>query len=186
MIVIGIDPSLTGTGLCRLTDGKLLDKERDISLIKTKPEGKQIKERIHRCREIVSQIEIFCGLSKDIPVLLVIEGYAFRAQGRVFDIGESGGLIRDCMLKTQEQFGTDIMEVGPGQLKKFITGKGNCEKDLILKEIYKRYKMDFNNNNIADAAGLALIGYSLYCIHNNINIKLAPFQKEVLKTLEKG
>ena len=73
MIVIGIDPSLTGTGLCRLTDGKVLDDIKDLAIIKTRPEGKQLKERIQRCREIVSQIESFSCLNKDIFTLFVIE-----------------------------------------------------------------------------------------------------------------
>ena len=28
MIIVGIDPSLTHTGLCRLTDGKILDEKK--------------------------------------------------------------------------------------------------------------------------------------------------------------
>lgn len=43
----------------------------------------------------------------------------------------------------------------PGVIKKFITGKGNAKKELILKEVYKKYKFDTTDNNIADAFAIA-------------------------------
>ena len=51
--------------------------------------------------------------------------------------------------------------------KKFLTGKGDCDKDLILKEVYKRYRnpdgtpIDLENDNIADAINMNMIGRAL-------------------------
>ncbi len=48
-----------------------------------------------------------------------------------------------------------IITMVPGQIKKFITGKGNAKKELILKEVFRRYDFDTSDNNIADAFAIA-------------------------------
>jgi crossover junction endodeoxyribonuclease RuvC len=53
------------------------------------------------------------------------------------------------------------ISVPPCNLKKFVTGKGNCAKELIIKEVYKRWGFDTDNNNIADAYGLAMMGAAM-------------------------
>ena len=93
MIVVGIDPSLRHTGLCRLTDGKILDEKKDLLAILSKAKGDSIANRLPRMFKIREQILDFC--LAETPSLFVIEGYAMRAKGRVFDLGEFGGLIRE-------------------------------------------------------------------------------------------
>ena len=53
------------------------------------------------------------------------------------------------------------MEVAPTSLKKFVTGKGNAKKDLMLLSVYKRWGFDTTNDNKADAYGLAQFGRAL-------------------------
>ena len=36
-------------------------------------------------------------------------------------------------------------------LKKFATGKGNSKKQEVLMQIYKRWGLEFNDDNAADA-----------------------------------
>jgi crossover junction endodeoxyribonuclease RuvC len=45
--------------------------------------------------------------------------------------------------------------IAPGTLKKFVTGKGNSKKDLMLLKTYKRWGVEFDDHNICDAYGLA-------------------------------
>ena len=45
--------------------------------------------------------------------------------------------------------------ITPGTLKKFVTGKGQCKKDLILLKVYKKWGEEFDDNNLADAYSLA-------------------------------
>ncbi|HUV67023.1 MAG TPA: hypothetical protein VMW24_24260, partial [Sedimentisphaerales bacterium] len=45
--------------------------------------------------------------------------------------------------------------------KKFVAGKGNADKDLMLKEVLKRFALDLDNHNVADAVGLLYIGLAL-------------------------
>ena len=53
--------------------------------------------------------------------------------------------------------------VPPMTLKKFATGKGNADKDMVIKEVYKRWGHDCTISDEADACaalhfGLQLIG----------------------------
>ena len=45
--------------------------------------------------------------------------------------------------------------VPPTELKKFVTGKGNCKKDLMLMKTYKRWGVEFDDDNLCDAFCLA-------------------------------
>ncbi|GIU69210.1 MAG: hypothetical protein KatS3mg002_0446 [Candidatus Woesearchaeota archaeon] len=50
----------------------------------------------------------------------------------------------------------------PTSLKKYITGKGTSNKNIIIKEIYKRWSVDFDSDDLADAYGLARMICSKY------------------------
>ncbi len=43
----------------------------------------------------------------------------------------------------------------PGQIKKFVTGKGNAKKELMMKEVYKRWGFETDSHDIADAYAIA-------------------------------
>lgn len=87
--------------------------------------------------------------------LIVLEGYSFASKGNsAISLGELGGIIRYLFWND----GYEYREVAPTQLKKFITGSGAAGKDIIIKEVYKNFGIDVNNNNAADAIGLAMIG----------------------------
>jgi len=43
----------------------------------------------------------------------------------------------------------------PPQIKKFVTGKGNAKKELIIKEVYKKWGFETDNHNTADAYAVA-------------------------------
>ena len=51
--------------------------------------------------------------------------------------------------------------VTPSQLKKFVTGKGNADKNVVMKEVYKRFHIDTDDDNTADAVVLGHIGLAL-------------------------
>lgn len=185
MIIIGLDLSFTGTGLVKFKDGGVLDTK----LIKTIPEGKDICSRFHRINECLTEVNDFCFTEFDEEKIIVIEGYSFNSRsGMCFSIGEMGGVIKNhlyqmYLLKSDKV--TKFLEIPPTQLKKFITGKGQCKKELILKEIYKNFGFDTDDNNIADAYALAYLGYSVYCVENKISIKLNKVQKEMIDKITK-
>lgn len=58
-----------------------------------------------------------------------LEDYAFNAQGLVFNIAESTGLLKHKLYKR----GVGYEPVSPTVVKKMATGKGNSSKDQVIK-----------------------------------------------------
>jgi len=177
MNIIGIDPSLTGTGIVCLEDGDYVDSKVVISKYKD----------INRLIDIREQIRIFMFKNKNIIHSVVIEGFAFGARGMaMFDLGMLSGILRAFIMESNLK----LLVIQPTMLKKFVTGKGNVHKDLMLMNVYKKWKIDFTEfkgqaNNVCDAFGLAQIGWSKYCIDNDMKIKLTKEQKEVIEKISK-
>jgi len=61
-------------------------------------------------------------------------------------------------------------------------GSGNAAKELILQQVYKRWGVEFHDNNQADAFVLAQIGHAY--VSEDVE-KLTVFQKDVLKALKR-
>ena len=144
MIYLGIDLSLTGTGLCVLDSNK--PNWIKVNLIKTNKRGcrrlRYIKEKIALCTELFK------------PDIVVLEGYSYGSRtGQAFSIGELGGVV-----KLELFFKYKTLIVPPTCLKKFITGKGTTGKDIMLLKTFKKYGVEFTDNNKCDAFGLAQMG----------------------------
>lgn len=168
MVSLGVDPSLAATGCIRLDkDGNIIDQQ----LIKTKP-TKTIRGELERLQEIRDTI-----IMTDAKVA-VIEGLAMGIS-RTTALTQLAGLnymIREHFLLCDIPF----VVVPPTQLKKFITGKGNVKKEMMLLEVYKRYDVSFSDNNLCDAYALAKIGEAI------INkVTLTKPQQAVIDELKK-
>lgn len=125
-------------------------------------------ERLNLAYEFVNSLLVMYK-----PELVVIEGYAFGARGSmVFSIGELGGVLR--LLLYQKSIKT--VEIPPTTLKKFVCGKGNVKKNILIKEVYKKWGIDFDDDNLADAYGLARIGSVI--VNKS---KLKKYERESLK-----
>jgi crossover junction endodeoxyribonuclease RuvC len=169
---IGIDPSLTETGLIGLRG----DTIEFSHLVKTKKNGDSPRQELDRLKDIVDEIAFI--LDKYQPAVVVMESIAMMARNTTA-LAQLCGLnymLRDICYKNYLTY-----MVAPTGLKKFITSKGNCQKELILLEIYKRYNVSFDNNNLADGFALAKIGEALI----NPEAKLTQQQKEVISVIKK-
>lgn len=170
MITLGVDPSLCATGIVILNDGKIEEKR----LIKTKPTGDDKVKELERLMEIVEMIEIDPRID-----LLVMEGIAFAARNSVA-LAQLSGLnyfIRLAAYDCQVPF----VICQATTLKKFATHKGNCPKDNVMMEVYKRWHVTLADNNICDAFVLAKIGEALL----DDKVKLTQPQREVIELLRK-
>lgn len=140
--IAGIDPSLNHTGVVILDEkGNLIHQE----VI----EAKKLRgiERLRFVKDRLMKVLI----DHDIKSV-AIEGYSFGSRGRaVFNIGEMGGVLRVALYEAQ----IEILDVPPSTLKKFVTGKGNADKEQMRIAIKEKYKIDFDDDNEADAFGLA-------------------------------
>lgn len=164
--VLGLDLSLTGTGWS-LWDNEYVHNE---GLIDTdKMEG------LGRMNFILEKIQTLIGPVTD-NVLILIEDFSFASKGAsLFQIAGLGYIIRHWFWGQ----GIDFVLVPPTVLKKFVTGKGNSDKSIMIKEVYKRWGADINDDNIADAYGLARIGRAIIGWDSD----LTNFQQEALKQL---
>lgn len=141
MIYLGLDLSLTATGYC------VLHSSFETGVIKTKKKG------LVRLDYIRSKITECVGNCK--PRMVVLEGYSFGSRvGQAFSIGELGGVVKRALWKMDQ----DVMIVPPTCLKKFVSGKGNTSKDIILMKVLKKYGVEFTDNNECDAFALAQMG----------------------------
>jgi crossover junction endodeoxyribonuclease RuvC len=159
--ILGIDLSLTSTGICLLGE----DNEFEASLIKTKSRGYE------RLIFIKDEVESFVNWGD--PRLVVLEGYSFGSKfGRRESIGELGGIIKLSLVT----MGRKTIIAPPTCLKKFVTGKGNSGKEIMLMRTLAKYKIEFNDNNLCDAFGLAKMG-QVYLEGTNIKYEQEALEK---------
>lgn len=138
---VGIDPS-TLTGFVILNANMLVVEAREIVLSKgVKSTNSEIQEY---GREIVRQIPANSKIS--------IEWFALSAKGdAVSALYGIGYAIRYALNDANMEY----FDVTPSALKKFTTGKGTSKKEIMIKEVYKRWGYEHDSNNVIDAYALA-------------------------------
>lgn len=157
MIVVGLDLSLTKSGYAIVKDdGKVLAS----GIIKSKPVGDkplaETKRIVKIAEDIVEKIDEI--LPTEDPALVVIEGLAFMAKGTsLVQLAGLNYLMRTLLT----EFKWPFVIVAPTTLKKFITGKGNGEKDLMMMTVFKEYGFESFDNNVCDAYSLAVCGLAV-------------------------
>lgn len=98
-----------------------------------------------------------------MPLSVTMEGFNRAARnGR-----EEAGAVWACtLLALFEAYGdtpvTHPTVIAPSTLKKFVTGAGNSKgKNVMLLATYKKWGVEFSNDNLCDAYGLARLGAAL-------------------------
>lgn len=82
---------------------------------------------------------------------VAMEGYAYGVQ-MAHMAGELGGMVKLALLDR----GIYPLIVAPSMLKKYVTGKGTgIQKNQMLLNIYKKWGIEFTDDNAADAYALA-------------------------------
>ena len=112
--------------------------------------------------------------------MLAMEAYSMAEKFGQHASGEIGAAIKLTVLAhfgATDQRAFPVL-VAPGQLKKFVSGNGGIKKEMMPKEILKRWSMDFNDTNIAEAYGLARIAYAV-----DAGPEMPIFQQDVVKAL---
>lgn len=155
IIVCGIDPSLTCTAVVTLGSGDGDDRPTllDVHRIITKPAS-----FTSPMARLVSMLGELRDALEQRPVLVVLEGYAFsRNMAGQHSISEWGGLLRLEMYREHIPY----RECSPSSLKKYVCGKGNADKSLMLREVHKRWLFDAADDNEADAYALARLAWDV-------------------------
>lgn len=144
---MGLDPS-SNTGYV------VLDDAGDVAVVGTLhhlPEPDRFVRYWHYAREVSELIDAYC------VDLVIIEGYSYAGKFNNAFQYELGSCLRYQMHLDENAY----VEVPPTSLKKFVCGKGNAKKDLMLLGVYKMWDFDTENDNEADAYGLAQFGRAI-------------------------
>jgi len=116
--VVGLDLSLTSTGIC--IDG--------VSEALSSP-----AKGVERLADLADQV---CErIAATLDAVVCIEGYSFGSRNsQAHAIGELGGVVRYRLW----QLGVPVVEIPPTCRAKFATGRGNAGKDEVVSAISAR------------------------------------------------
>lgn len=106
-------------------------------------------------------------------IVCVIEGYAMRALGRVYSIGENGGVVRLALFERGDIL---ALETPPLSLKAYATHSGAAEKKNMVQRARVLYGYEGSNDNEADALHAAHLAADWWQ-----RPRLATKQNEALK-----
>lgn len=181
-ILLGLDVSLTSTGIA------LLDADTTYILdsLKTLPIDGIHVERHHK---ILTALTFHLNwikenVSEDADIWGVIEGYAYgkdpKRGSQVITLAEIGGLVRYVVWRYT---GHPLIVVAPNTLKLFVTGHGHAKKEQMLLFLFKKYGIEFKNNDEAEAFALAKMGL---CCFDEQERSLTDYEKRTVATVRKG
>ena len=148
MSFLGIDQSLNATGVCLISDDGQVQH-----LFSIDPEARVDAQRlVHIKLAIAAKLSGVKGAA--------LEGYSYNSTGRVFELGEIGGVLKALLYES----GISYVSVPPTVLKMFATGSGSASKDQMIKAA-KRIGAAPADDNQADALFLAHTAraYTLGC-----------------------
>jgi len=179
MYYLGIDYSLNKTGYVLLKSNHGAVKVITYGVLDNKKHLKGPSRLVWLSIEFSKLLRRF----KTSHVIVGVEGYSFGSRsGMAFSIGEGGGILK-LLLELKKLKGKikEFYYIPPTKLKKFVTGKGNCEKSLILKAVYKKWNFDTDDDNIADAYGIAIMTSYIHKLIEGYTISLTKAEQSVLK-----
>lgn len=97
----------------------------------------------------------------DSADLVCMEGYSFgqaRGSSQMHSTGELGGVVRLALWEHRIPY----VEIAPGTLKRYATGRGNAPKDEVLVAAVRRLRYDGSDHNVADAMWLLAMALDHY------------------------
>jgi len=151
MIIAGIDYSLNGPAICVFNSDEgftfnncsfyyLTDTKNLAKTFLSRIHGKLFETYNHDCEryDTISEwaVEMCQGCEQ-----VAIEGYAYAAKGRVFNIAENTGLLKYKFF--QQSVPIDV--IAPSVVKKLATGKGNADKTAMHDAFVKETKHNLFN-----------------------------------------
>jgi Holliday junction resolvasome RuvABC endonuclease subunit len=153
-VAIGIDQSYSGFGIT-LFDVDELDDYRTIVF---KAEDLHIDRLVWIQEKLTSILKDVVHWNRPLSVTVAMEGYAFGTTMAHMS-GELGAIVKLVCYNELDGFeGKYPYIIPPTTLKKYITGKGTgVQKNQILLNVYKKWGVEFNDDNAADSYALAML-----------------------------
>lgn len=147
MLIAGIDYSLNGPSVCVFNGDNFCYENctfyflTDIKKYTDKPYGNIFGERFIDWNLEMERYESIADWALETIMgcdAVGLEGYAYSAQGRVFHIAENTGVLKYKMYQT----GIPLTIFTPSEVKKYASGKGNADKNLMYSSFVKETKKD--------------------------------------------
>ena len=147
---VGLDLSYVATGLIVLDSNGLILEQK---LISTKSEN-DTEDRIIQIIDEILFIPKIMGLAN-----VCIEGPSYGSRGnQMLQMGALNFYVRIFLRRKNVKYRI----IAPPTLKKWVAGSGRAAKEMMLLHVYKRWGVEFKDNNLADAYGLARIAMEDY------------------------
>jgi Holliday junction resolvasome RuvABC endonuclease subunit len=157
-VTIGIDQSLTGFALSVVSvDSPNFHKTW---VFKSQYKG------VQRLDDIVAWLyTTFDSLRGSHEIVgVAMEGTVLQSQAASI-LGELAGVTKLSLYNYFDHLNQQCafpLQIPPMTLKKYATGKGTAKKQEMLLQIYKRWGVEFNDDNAADAYALARLATDVY------------------------
>ncbi|QGH75257.1 RuvC-like Holliday junction resolvase [Mycobacterium phage Quesadilla] len=181
--VLGIDTSLTATGLARIdfapelgTNDIADDVRIEVATVGA-PKPTADKSKKAMARRVNALLEKIEGAFEGQIDLVAMEGLAYAAKGEgawvlPWVFGRVIELVEDRQLP--------LVIVGTSQRAKYATGKGTADKDTVMLAAARRWpSAQIANNNEADAVIVGAVGA------HYLGFPLAPVTQAQLDVLAK-
>ena len=150
LVSIGIDQSLTGFALTILSND---DPTQYLTWVYKSPYF-----GIERLADIRQWLSDNLAYAEEHWVIndIAMEGTVLASQAALV-LGELSATVRLAIFDffEEEDDRRFPLKVPPMTLKKYAAGKGNAKKQEMLLQIYKRWGIEFNDDNAADSYALA-------------------------------
>ena len=153
-VAIGIDQSYSGFGITVLD----VDDVLSYKTIVFKAEGLHVDRLVWIQEKLTEILEYYYRYNKPLSITVAMEGYAFGTT-MAHMLGELGAIVKLVCYNALDEFeGKYPYIIPPTTLKKYITGKGTgVQKNQILLNVYKKWGVEFNDDNAADSYALAML-----------------------------
>jgi crossover junction endodeoxyribonuclease RuvC len=142
---VGLDPSLTGFGVCNY---RSMEDFKTHSFTSRKMTG--LYDRYERYNTLVDSVLDSLPSPKEVAVVC-IEGLVPGPGVTTLQLAELGTLVRQALIGKYEL----VIEATNTQAKKFWTGAGNSNKTAMILSTFKRCGIEFKSDDENDAFVLA-------------------------------
>ncbi len=157
MKVVGIDLSMTATGVAKIEERVTVDPWPVVNVITSKPtgDGMDLQKRYERLESIAASVIAECKEAD----LVLIEGPSFASHSK--GTWDRAGLWW-WVVSILSTIGTRVVEIPPNTVKKWATNSGGANKTAVALAVSKLWpEVTITDDNAADALCLATIGAQL-------------------------
>jgi len=173
-LVIGLDMSLTGTGICMIDQARKKKGKKEVGFTTIKS---QKHADVNVCSRMLQIMEdTFFHFPEKVDLVAIESTFLMAKRPASAVISVLGMLMREELVRRKIKY----VDVAPSQLKKFITGSGKAEKEKIMMCVLESWGLKTADNNQADAIVLAKIAMAM----KDSKMQLTGAQADVIGKLK--